>query len=129
MYKLLLILLISTTPILCLGQTQYVLTKVSYQKVKPDGSLEKAPFKDLPKGVRALLFSNALTISGLDVIGESYKFVRKINQQEKDGVHVKWIALDRNENAFQIMILDFGNYSRIGILNQKTRNFTLYETL
>jgi len=126
MKQTLIILLLLTLSKYSYSQTEYTLTQVAYRKVNKDGIVSKEPLKPLKNQLVARLYRNAFTIEGLN---QAYKFVRKINQQEEDGEHVKWIATDSWDNVFEIMIVDYGNYSKIGILNRKTKEFTLYQTL
>lgn len=109
------------------SQVQYTVNKVSYRHISPDGKFVKAPFKSISKETIINLYSNALVVTGS--VDLYFKLVRKATVTEGSETYDKWNAVDRNGDHCQIAIEDYGNYSTVAILWEKTGTLIVYQTL
>lgn len=120
LFVLILFLIISTTSH---AQTKYTVNKIAYATVSTNSNLNVGTFSPVANKFIILLYNDALVFE--DSASNYYKFARKIDMGDRQ----RWNALDRNGNACEITIKDYGTYTLIAIKYMDSNKVTIYQTL
>jgi hypothetical protein len=114
------------------AQVVYTATQSSTRKLNAQGAVvSKTPFRKLSKNATISLFNNYLVINFNRFVAEneSYKFARKVDVTTDDGGYTQWNATDKNGKECEVLLKDYGTYSRIAIRYMANRYLIVYQTL